>query len=253
MSFQAMAWAVNFDLPVKQKMVLLMLANRTNADTGRCDPSMDKLAADCGMSKTSVKSAIRELKELGIVAVEERRIGDVHLTNQYTLNLSILGGVGREATGGRACDAPGVGRVTPPKLESKPVNEPDIENAARSDQFSLLSEDTESAKPDRFEEFWEAYPKCPRKTDKPKARAAFRSITEGKHKAIAKTDPATIIAAVKAYAATRPDPAYIPLPLTWLNGERWAQFEGVKSGSAVPQGVDWARFIQSKLDDRGQG
>jgi hypothetical protein len=60
MSFQAMAWAVNFDLPVKQKMVLLMLANRTNADTGRCDPSMDKLAADCGMSKTSVKSAIRD-------------------------------------------------------------------------------------------------------------------------------------------------------------------------------------------------
>ena len=92
MSFQAMAWAVEQDLPVKQKMVLLMLANRTNHDTGRCDPSMDKLSKDCGMSKTSVKEAIRALKELGLVNVIDRRIGDICLTNHYVLNMSISGG-----------------------------------------------------------------------------------------------------------------------------------------------------------------
>ncbi|NIJ79599.1 helix-turn-helix domain-containing protein [Xanthomonas cannabis] len=97
MSFQALTWAVQQQLPVQQKMVLLMLANRTNPDHGRCDPSHQKLAADCGMSSDSVKRAIRALADQGLLSIRRRRDGDVSLPNQYDLHLD--GWVLRAPTG----------------------------------------------------------------------------------------------------------------------------------------------------------
>lgn len=75
-------------------------------------------------------------------------------------------------------------------------------------------------------EFWDAYPKCDRKTDRPKVLALFRQIVAGKHKTIAKTDPEIIISAVVLYRDSKPDPTYVPMPLTWLNGARWEQWQG---------------------------
>ena len=72
-----------------------------------------------------------------------------------------------------------------------------------------------------FSEFWAAYPACKRKTDKPKARVLFAKIIAGKHPQIEADEPEKIIAGIKAYAATNPDQEFIPLPTTWLNGERW--------------------------------
>lgn len=97
-------------------------------------------------------------------------------------------------------------------------------------QLSLLTETPNlpaiipTAEPDLFTEFWEAYPKCPRKTDKPKAKALFDRIIAGKHHGIGKTAAQTIIDGLRRYASTQPDPQYVPLPTTWLNGERWTQF-----------------------------
>lgn len=91
MSFQAMAWAVDQKLPMKEKFVLLMLANRTNHDTGRCDPSHKRLADDCGMSVASVKRAIRELVEAGYLSVEGRTKNGEKQPNQYRLHLDRVG------------------------------------------------------------------------------------------------------------------------------------------------------------------
>lgn len=103
MSFQAMTWAVEQKLPAREKLVLLMLANRTNHDTGLCCPSHERLADECGMSKTTVKEAIRSLAERGLLRVIQRAAEGVNLPNQYVLNLH---GVGRETT-------EGVGRQPP--------------------------------------------------------------------------------------------------------------------------------------------
>jgi hypothetical protein len=67
--------------------------------------------------------------------------------------------------------------------------------------------------PDRFEEFWAAYP---RRSDKGHARTAYA-------KALKKTDPESLILGAKKYATSQAgtDPKYIALPTTWLNGERW--------------------------------
>ncbi len=91
MSFQAMTWAVQQDLPTNQKMVLIMLANRTNCDTGRCDPSHKRLAGDCGMSISTLKRCIKQLEEASLLEVINRKAGDVNLPNQYKLNLEQVG------------------------------------------------------------------------------------------------------------------------------------------------------------------
>jgi hypothetical protein len=62
-----------------------------------------------------------------------------------------------------------------------------------------------------FAEFWLAYP---RKVGKGTALKAYA-------KALKKTQPETILAAVKAYPWPA-DKEFVPHPSTWLNGERWA-------------------------------
>jgi hypothetical protein len=109
MSFEAMTWAVKQKLPALQKLVLLMLANRTNHDTGQCNPRHRLLSEDCGMSETSVKVAIRALADAGLLTIQERRIESVQLPNQYVLHIP-----GAQPEGGGACGAGGVGRNTPP-------------------------------------------------------------------------------------------------------------------------------------------
>ena len=89
MSFEAMTWAVKQDLPAMQKLVLLLMANRHNNDTGLCMPSHDKLAKDCGMSKSAVKAAIKSLEEKGLLSISHRAESGVSMSNLYRLNTEI--------------------------------------------------------------------------------------------------------------------------------------------------------------------
>lgn len=86
-----MHWAVQQRLPTMQKFVLLMLANRTNHDTGRCDPSHRRIADDCGMSPASVKRAIKALVDAEYLIVEGRIKNGEKQPNQYLLCLERVG------------------------------------------------------------------------------------------------------------------------------------------------------------------
>jgi biotin operon repressor len=127
MSFQAMTWAVNQELPAHPKLVLLMLANCTNHHTGQCNPSHDRLAKECGMSKDSVKRAIADLAERGKLEVRRQVRDGVNLPNQYVLKVgAILGGVdadstevGAHSTEGRGTQHGGVGADSTTKQEVK--------------------------------------------------------------------------------------------------------------------------------------
>lgn len=131
MSFQAMTWAVEQDLPCTQKMVLLMLANRVNGDTGCCIPRIKLLASDCGLSETATKNALKSLVERGVISVEQRFQEGIQLSNSYKLNMLVseVGrntlGVGRQTTPGGSGGDPGVGRQTPTEPGSfEPGKEP---------------------------------------------------------------------------------------------------------------------------------
>jgi hypothetical protein len=87
MSFQAMTWAVKQELPAMQKIVLLMMANRTNPETGACFPSVKTLSVECGMAIRSVTNQISILKDTGLISVINQFEKDGRQTsNSYRLN-----------------------------------------------------------------------------------------------------------------------------------------------------------------------
>ncbi|MBR8165896.1 helix-turn-helix domain-containing protein [Burkholderia vietnamiensis] len=193
MSFQAMTWAVEQDLPALQKLVLLMLANCCNAHTGRCDPSHDRLAKECGMSRDSVRRAIAELEKCGLIEIRRQTQNGVNLPNQYVLRVGAsMGGVGAESTdgyvhtaptvgahstGGRCSQQGGVGADSTIKQEVKPGSKP-----------------TRSCD-SKFDEAWQQYPKRDGSNSKQAAQRAWNArIREG-------IDPGVLVAAVVAYAA----------------------------------------------------
>lgn len=87
MSYEAQAWAVKKDIPCTPKMVLMMLANRINKDTGQCFPSISILALDCGLSKRSVINQLEKLENLKLIKIIRRKIDKVKVKNLYSLDL----------------------------------------------------------------------------------------------------------------------------------------------------------------------
>ena len=98
MSFEAMAAVVGIDLPAREKLVLLLIANRISPDTGSCYPSIGRLARDCGMSESSVRRAIKSLCDRGILSVD--RSGDGPNIYSITPCQSDRGGVNLTGGGG---------------------------------------------------------------------------------------------------------------------------------------------------------
>ncbi|OWJ71395.1 hypothetical protein CDV50_10340 [Haematobacter massiliensis] len=71
------------------RLVLLVLANRHNQETGRCDPSLAMIQKDTQLCERSVRSALRELEGLSLIQTVERKLrtgrGKRNLTNRYRL------------------------------------------------------------------------------------------------------------------------------------------------------------------------
>lgn len=206
MSFEAMTWAVKKRLPTNQKMVLLMLANRTNGDTGRCDPSHQRLAEDCGMSVSTVKRAIAQLEEAGLLEVETRTLHGVNLPNQYLLNLDR---VGSERTDPRSQGTQGVGSHRPTKQELLNQEVKQLPHTPKSDE---QDQEQETA----FEQFWKLYPNKKSKKD---ARRAWEKLKPNAELRL------TLMTALGNHRVsrdwTKDDGQYVPMASRWLNGEKW--------------------------------
>lgn len=71
----------------------------------------------------------------------------------------------------------------------------------------------------KFEQWWSVFP-AGRKRAKGRCRQMFIMIAKGAHHTFAATAD-RMIEAARTYAETRPDPQYVPMPLTWLNQGRW--------------------------------
>ncbi|MHB9838495.1 helix-turn-helix domain-containing protein [Paraburkholderia terrae] len=248
MSFQAMTWAVEQDLPALQKLVLLMLANRTNPDTGRCDPSHDKVASDCGMSKPSVKRAISDLAEKGLVEIHRQASNGVNLPNQYTLRVgSSVRGVGSDRTHGVGSDRPeggvtqtrGVGSDRPEggvtQTRGVGSDRATKHEVKTEKKLSLLSDS-------KFEEAWKSYPKREGGNSKQAALKAWSArVREG-------VDPDMLVSATKAYAvamqrAGNVETRYVRQASTFFGPDR--HFEEHVRGAKPQDGL----FQTAELDD----
>ena len=234
MSFQAMAWAVGQKLPSKDKFVLVMMANYADED-GKCWPSLNRLADDTSMSRSTVQLAIKGLEAAGILRIERREQDGVNLPNHYYLELKkvyresvqcadLEKEVYRQTVGG----IPAVG--------NEPITKPITKD-------SIVG----------FEKFWLA---CPRRIGKEAARKAYE-------KARKLASDAELLEGIRRYAITRAgqDEQYTVHPATWLNQGRWADevvgtLGGVIDNKREPtenEKREAAMRWQAYLDSQNQG
>lgn len=108
---------------------------------------------------------------------------------------------------------------------------------------------------EQFDEFWSSFPGWApprgRKTDKPKAMEVFKRIVLNRHRKGLRATADEIVAGAKRYAQSSPDPEFIPMPTTWLNGGRWADGSDSDANENLvgPNGKSWGwwRGMEDKL------
>ena len=64
------------------------IAMHANASTGKCYPSIDRLAAHLNCSRRTIMRAIKELETIGVLTVKRSETRGKSHTNQYVINLS---------------------------------------------------------------------------------------------------------------------------------------------------------------------
>jgi hypothetical protein len=65
-------------------LVYMYLCRHANNDTAVCWPSQERIAHFCHCTDRTVRSALKELEDIGLISIERRRIGDI-TQNIYTL------------------------------------------------------------------------------------------------------------------------------------------------------------------------
>lgn len=209
MSFQAMTWAIGHKIPALQKLVLLMLANRSNHETGKCIPKIKTLAEECGTSERSVQRAIQELDDAGLLKIVHRSHEGVRLSNQYNLCLWVRGELEFKSSPPVTDCHPLVphGHSGVPERRTEPGREPGREPTPPAPRGELA---------DGFADFWKAYPK---KVAPDAAQRAWN------RKVKTPETIKAILEAVKTQAGSdawkKEGGQFIPNPATWLNAGRW--------------------------------
>lgn len=200
------------DLPVSDRAIRLyaVLVRYADKDTHKAFPSRKTLAKRLRCSTKSVDRAIQELIDSGLLSKEQRFNSSLVFT-VHTLATPVSRGV----------DSGDQGGWTP---ESRGVDTSDdltITTELDPKELEILNDIAQ-----KFDEFWDAYP---RKKGKGQARKAFE-------RALKKTDMETILEGVREYIANGrwEDEQFIAYPATWLNGERWSDEYGSKAVRATP-------------------
>lgn len=85
MNLMAKAMSIKVGNPLR-KLVLIKLADNAN-DEGECWPSYQHIADQCEVSRSTVKSHIRALEDMGLLKREFRRKGELNQSNVFYLTL----------------------------------------------------------------------------------------------------------------------------------------------------------------------
>ncbi|WP_073850046.1 helix-turn-helix domain-containing protein [Escherichia coli] len=227
MSMNLMAKAMNIKVgnPLR-KLILIKLADNAN-DNGECWPSYQHVADQCEVSRSTVKSHIRALEEMGLLKRECRRKGELNQSNVFYLTLDNAqqippesGGAGA-ARGGAGAARGGAGAAPRTYHSFEPVNEP------KNIMFEHVRTECEKT-PDRHEETDKAFEEifwCAgmRKAGKKNAASAFRTQFREWRKTTRGTasEFATMLADDIACRNGKQFGFDRLLPSSYLNGQRW--------------------------------
>lgn len=129
MNLMAKAMSIKVGNPLR-KLVLIKLADNAN-DEGECWPSYQHIADQCEVSRSTVKSHIRALEDMGLLKREFRRKGELNQSNVFYLTLDNAQQIPPESGGagadrGRAGADLGGGAGADPRTyhSFEPVKEP---------------------------------------------------------------------------------------------------------------------------------
>ncbi|EBZ0355945.1 helix-turn-helix domain-containing protein, partial [Salmonella enterica subsp. enterica serovar Mbandaka] len=106
MNLMAKAMSIKVGNPLR-KLVLIKLADNAN-DEGECWPSYQHIADQCEVSRSTVKSHIRALEDMGLLKREFRRKGELNQSNVFYLTLDNAQQIPPES-GGAGADLGGAG------------------------------------------------------------------------------------------------------------------------------------------------
>ena len=225
MSHEATNWAFQQQLSPPTKMVLLALANCHNPSHG-CFPSQEYLADASCMSTRNARRHLVALESLGLIERVRVRNEKVQWAKtEYTLHMEKLpdksaarSGKATGHTGSKLPDTEGQSYRT-----NCPTNTV-IDNRNKNRNTPLTPQ---RGAGDRFDEFWQVYPK------KVAKQAVLKKwqilLKQGK-------EPETLISAAKTYSKHREgeNQQYTASPLTWLNQGRWEDELLPKQKEIVP-------------------
>ena len=87
MSWEALARIKQLgpEITANEKYILWMLAYHHNDESGQCNPSLNFLATETNLHRTSIIRIIESLEEKQFLFVERNRDGRGHISNQYQL------------------------------------------------------------------------------------------------------------------------------------------------------------------------
>jgi hypothetical protein len=204
MSIEAVSLVLNESKATgRAKLVLLGIANHLG-DHGAW-PSISTLARYANASERSVKRDIQELVELGELKVE---LQNAPTRTQYKTNLywiTISSGVTDKASG-----------VTTQVSRGDSSGKSGVTPVGTQNIILTIKEPSKKTSNNRFDEFWNLYPKKVAKADALKAWI----------KATKKKPAEDLLKLTKAYAEGKlPEPTYIPYPASWLNKELYELIE----------------------------
>jgi len=93
MSIRMISAAIDLDLSPSDKLILILLANNANDETGDCFPSQTYLAKRSGLSLSTVNRVIKRLETVGLVdIIPQYRDDGGRRSNRYSLNMNDIGG-----------------------------------------------------------------------------------------------------------------------------------------------------------------
>ena len=189
------AWVRDPKITYKAKGLLTYLLSHEVGYT----ITIGQIIRESGDGKQSVRSALEELIKAGYL--ETKRTTDAR---GYNAGLAYF-----------------IKDPNSPKSENPTLDNPTLDNqTALENNLTKNTKKQEKPTSDRFEEFWNHYPK---KLSKAQALKAWKL-------AIKRKPDSEIIELAKAYSLGKlPDVQFIPLASTWLNNDRWDDVDISKS------------------------
>jgi hypothetical protein len=228
MSGMALIWAANVKgLKPAAKIVLIQLADFHNKETGQCNPSAKRLAAECEMGRATLFRHMTTLEECGLVTRHARGDGDGGRgSNQYELHLDItLGPSARPKRGDSGSNGVESQNETGGNVSKTRGKSPNGETGVVSNRDTNLTIEPKNEPPSREPEVGEAekilsaYP-----PDRFRGKAACVAQIEEAMKE--GTAPDDLLRAVQAYATdsagfTRSKVCFAD---NWFQSRRWQTY-----------------------------